>query len=42
VESSVWKIQFKDWRIPEMKSAKYAIAGKINYSTLEISLFIYR
>ncbi|CAF0993185.1 unnamed protein product [Adineta ricciae] len=26
VESSVWKIQSKDWRIPEMKSMKYAIA----------------
>ncbi|CAF3532893.1 unnamed protein product [Rotaria sp. Silwood1] len=29
VESSVWKIQFKDWRIPEMKSAKYAIADDL-------------
>ncbi|CAF0712063.1 unnamed protein product [Adineta steineri] len=29
VESSIWKIQFKDWRIPEMKSAKYAIADDL-------------
>lgn len=27
VESSVWKIQFKDWRVPEMKASQYAIAA---------------
>ena len=30
VESSVWKIQFKDWRIPEMKSTKYSVANGLS------------
>ncbi|CAF2095392.1 unnamed protein product [Rotaria magnacalcarata] len=41
VESSVWKIQFKDWRIPEMKSAKYAIADDLKNSNNNTFPFVW-
>ncbi|UJR29195.1 hypothetical protein I4U23_010409 [Adineta vaga] len=41
VESSIWKIQFKDWRLPEMKSMKYAIADEMKNNTNNLFSFIW-